>query len=95
MFFKWRDAKFVFRRGYFCCGGRGAKFLFKRGYFCCGGGGVFEVEGCKVCVLEGVLLLWRRGVFELERYSTIYVLEDMWEEIKKVWFELWMMYHDS
>ena len=33
------------------------------------------------------------GVFKLEGYSTIYVLEGMWEEIKKVWFELWMMYH--
>ena len=47
VFFKWRDAKFVFWRGYFCYGG----------------GGVFEVEGCKVCVLEGVLLLWRRECF--------------------------------
>ena len=36
---------------------------FLEGYFCYGGGGVFEVEGCKVCVLEGVLLLWRRGCF--------------------------------
>ena len=51
--FKWRDAKFVFWRGYLCFGG----------------GGVFELEG----------------------YSTIYVLEGMWEEIIKVWFELWMM----
>ena len=24
--------------------------FFWRGYFCYGGGGVFEVEGCKVCV---------------------------------------------
>ena len=37
--------------------------IFWRGYFCYGGGGVSEVEGCKVCVLEGVLLLWRRGCF--------------------------------
>ena len=34
VFLKWRDAKFVFWRGYFCCGG----------------GGAFEVEGCKIFV---------------------------------------------
>ena len=92
VFFKWRDAKFVFRRGYFCYGGV-QNF--------CLGGGTFVME-------EGVFLNWRgakcvfpRGyfccgggsVFELEGYSTICVLEGMWEEIEKVWFELWMMYH--
>ena len=33
MFFKWRDAKFVFKREYFCCGGRSVHFLFWRGCF--------------------------------------------------------------
>ena len=31
--------------------------FFGRGYFCCGLGGTFEVEGSKICVQKGVLLL--------------------------------------
>ena len=56
---------------------------------------VCALEGWKICVLEGVPFCGRGGVFELEGYSTIYALEGIWEEIKKVWFELWMMYMDS
>ena len=34
---------------------RGAKFVFWRGYFCCGGGGVFELEGYStIYALEGI-----------------------------------------
>ena len=69
--------------------------MFRRGYFCYGGGGVFLSGGVQSvrfgggtsAVEEGVFLNWRG-------YSTIYVLEGMWEEIKKVWFELWIMYHE-
>ena len=51
VFFKWRVAKFVFRRGYFCYGG--VQNL-------CLGGGIFAVE-------EGVFLKWKGAKFLFRR----------------------------
>ena len=76
MFFKWWDAKFVFRRGYFCCGGVPN--------FCLGGGTSVMEEGVFLKWRDAKCVFWRGyfccgggGVFELEGYSTIYVLEGM------------------
>ena len=30
---KWKGAKFLFRREYFCCGGKSVHFMFWRGCF--------------------------------------------------------------
>ena len=82
----------VCERGYFCCGGvqnlclGGGTFVMEEGVF-------FKWRGAKCAFWRGYFCCGGGGVFELEGYSTIYVLEGMWEEIKKVWFELWMMYH--
>ena len=48
----------------------GVLLLWRRVFFLSGGlqslclgESTFEVEWCKICVYEGVLLLWRRGCF--------------------------------
>ena len=68
MFFKWWDAKFVFRRGYFCCGGvpnfclGGGTSVMEEGVFLSGGMQSVCFGGSTSAVEEGVFLNWRGTV---------------------------------
>ena len=53
MFFEWRGAKFVFWRGYFCCGG--VQFFL--------GGGTFVVEEVVFFKWRGAKYVFREGYF--------------------------------